>query len=55
MEFDNFEKVWQRVTEHGEPEIALPERSAAFNANEEKICLIKRGEKSCAVRFLPEF
>ena len=26
MEFDNFEKVWQRVTEHGEPELTLPER-----------------------------
>ena len=55
MEFDNFEKVWQRVTERDEPEITLSERSGASNANEEKICLIKRGEKSRAVRFLPAF
>lgn len=55
MELENFEKVWQRVTERDKPEIALPERSGASNANEEKICLIKRGEKSCAVRFLPAF
>ncbi len=52
MEFDNFEKVWQRVTEHGEPELTPPERPSP---NEERICLIKRGEKSCAVRFLPAF
>lgn len=52
MEFDNFEEVWQRVTERDEPELSLPERPSP---NEERICLIKRGEKSCAVRFLPEF
>ena len=52
MEFDDFEKVWQRVTERGEPKLILPERPSP---NEERICLIKRGEKSCAVRFLPEF
>ena len=52
MEFENFEKVWQRVTERDEPEITLPERP---DSGEEKICLIKRGEKSCAVRFLPRF
>ena len=52
MEFENFEKVWQRVTERGEPEITLPERP---DPGEVKICLIKRGEKSCAVRFLPAF
>lgn len=52
MEFDNFEEVWQRVTERGEPEITLPERS---DNGEEKLCLMKRGEKSCAVRFLPAF
>lgn len=52
MEFENFEKVWQRVTELDEPELTLPERSGGI---EEKLCIIKRGEKSCAIRFLPRF
>lgn len=48
MEFDNFESVWQRVTAQDEehPLPAQPE-----NKREEKLCVIKRSKKSCAVRF----
>lgn len=50
MEFDNFESVWQRVTALDE---ALPEPAAPpENKHEQKLCVIKRGEKSCAVRFI---
>lgn len=52
MELENFEEVWQRVTERSEPVLPPPQPA---DRPEERICLIKRGEKSCAVRFLPEF
>jgi len=50
MEFDNFESVWQRVTALDE---TLPEPPPPpENKHEQKLCVIKRGEKSCAVRFI---
>lgn len=48
MEFDNFESVWQRVTAQDE-ELPLPAQPE--NKREEKLCVIKRSKKSCAVRF----
>ncbi len=48
MEFDNFESVWQRVTAQDE-EHPLPTQPE--NKREEKLCVIKRSKKSCAVRF----
>lgn len=53
MEFENFEKVWQRVTEIDEAKFKPPEVKP--DSHEERICLINHGEKSCAIRFLPKF
>lgn len=50
MEFDNFESVWQRVTAQDE-ELPLP-APPPENKCEEKLCVIKRSKKSCAVRFV---
>lgn len=50
MEFDNFESVWQRVTARDE-ERPLPVPPPE-NKREEKLCVIKRGRKSRAVRFI---
>ena len=50
MEFDNFESVWQRVTAQDE-ELPLPAPTKE-NKREEKLCVIKRSQKSCAVRFV---
>ena len=50
MEFDNFESVWQRVTAQDE-ELPLP-APPQENKREEKLCVIKRSQKSCAVRFV---
>ena len=50
MELDNFESVWQRVTALDE---TLPEPPPPpENKHEQKLCVIKRSEKSCAVRFI---
>ena len=49
MDFDNFESVWQRVTAQDE-ELPLP-APPQENKREEKLCVIKRSKKSCAVRF----
>ena len=53
MEFENFEKVWQRVTELDSCEFKPPESRP--DKHEERICLLKHGDKSCAIRFLPKF
>ena len=46
MEFDNFESVWQRVTALDE---TLPEPPPPpENKHEQKLCVIKRGEKKAA-------
>ena len=50
MEFDNFESVWQRVTAQDE-ELPLPAPTKE-NKREEKLCVIKRSQKSFAVRFV---
>ncbi len=51
MDFQNFNDVWARVTERAD--IDAPPISAEIKP-EEKICVIKRCEKSRAVRFIPE-
>lgn len=51
MELENFEAVWQRVTaaeDFPPPEANITTPSAPAKA----ICMIKRGEKSRATRFL---
>ena len=50
VEFDNFESVWQRVTAQDE-ELPLP-APPQENKREEKLCVIRRSQKSRAVRFL---
>ncbi len=50
MEFDNFESVWQRVTARDE-ELPAPAQLPE-NKHEEKLCVIKRSQKSRAVRFI---
>lgn len=50
---DGFDSVWQRVIERSdEPEQKL---EAQAERHEEKICLVKSKDNSCAVRFIPKF
>lgn len=50
MELENFEAVWQRVT--ASEDFPPPEANITHSAPAEAICIIKRGEKSRATRFL---
>ncbi len=50
--FDGFDSVWQRVTESSdEPSAELGTHS---ERREEKLCLVKSKDNSCAVRFIPK-
>ena len=52
MEFDNFESVWQRVTALDE---TLPEPPPPpENKYEQKLCVIKRGEKAAPCASSPD-
>lgn len=50
-DFANFGEVWARVTESSEDISASVSDEAA---PAEKICIVKYGDKSRAVRFIPE-
>lgn len=50
-DFSNFDAVWARVTDTADDgEAYVPEEIKP----EEKICILKRCDKSRAIRFIPE-
>ena len=50
--FDSFDSVWQRVIERSdEPKNELDTQQVR---HEEKLCLVKSKDNSCAVRFIPK-
>ncbi len=50
--FDSFDSVWQRVIERSdEPQNELDTHQVR---HEEKLCLVKPKDNSCAVRFIPK-
>ena len=51
--FDGFDSVWQRVTERRDD--AEPVVVTQPVRREEKLCLVKSNDSSCAVRFIPKF
>ncbi|GEM_PF-3300134 len=51
LSLEGFDAVWQRVTEHREPDTP-PMQSIA--SHDQAVCLVKQAEQSCAVRFIPK-
>lgn len=51
LNLENFESVWARVMEKPAEE---PMHISEEIKPEDKICIIKRGDKSRAIRFIPE-
>lgn len=51
LNFDNFGAVWDRITQAEEE---APVITSVENPPAEKICIKKCGDKSRAVRFIPE-
>jgi len=50
-DFENFDKVWARVTEAADFEV--PDITSEIKS-EEKLCILPKSEKSRAVRFIPD-
>ena len=53
LSLEGFESVWQRVTERIDE--TEPVNKLGQKAHENAVCLVKRNDSSCAVRFIPKF